>query len=122
MWILAPLNENGGAFTHHHVGWLQSWPILWCGILQSLVCFVPMLESMNALMKFAQLRDGFICDFVAMVKICQNNLHRLYVDHVVPFTNELFSRLPCTNGNKSWLYFFEVNHKPQHKDLEFSNK
>jgi hypothetical protein len=70
-------------------------------ILQSLVCFVPMLESMNALMKFAQLCDVFICDFVAMVKICENNLNRLYVDHVVPFTNELFSRLPCTNGNKS---------------------
>ncbi len=31
-------------------------------ILLSLVCLVPMLEIVNVLMKFTQLRDIFVCD------------------------------------------------------------
>ena len=41
------------------------------GTLFVLPCLLPLLESVNSLMKFTQARDVFICDYVAVVKICQ---------------------------------------------------
>ncbi len=58
-------------------------------ILLSLVCLVPMLEIFYALVKFAQLCDIFVCDFVATMKICQNDLNKLYIDHFLAFIGDL---------------------------------
>jgi hypothetical protein len=58
-------------------------------ILLSLVCLVPMLEILNALVTFAQLCDIFVCDFVATMKICQDDLNKLYVDPVLAFIGNL---------------------------------
>ncbi len=55
-----------------------------------LVCLVLMLEMVNVLMKFFQLHAIFVYDFVATMKICQNDLHIIYVDFVMAFTNDLF--------------------------------
>jgi len=41
-------------------------------------CLLPLLEAMNALIKFAQGRDVFICDFVAIIKIYQTNIYMMY--------------------------------------------
>ena len=41
---------------------------------------LPLLEYVNNLMKFAQSRDVFISDYVAVVKICQVDLYMMYVD------------------------------------------
>jgi hypothetical protein len=48
-------------------------------ILLSLVCFIPMLETVNSLVKSVQFHNVFICDFVATMKICQFNLQKLYI-------------------------------------------
>jgi hypothetical protein len=45
-------------------------------MLMGLSCLLPLLESMNALIKFPQRRDIFIYDFVAVVKIYQENLSK----------------------------------------------
>jgi hypothetical protein len=38
----------------------------------SLSCLVPcMLKIVDALIKFAQNRDVFVCDYVNIIKICQ---------------------------------------------------
>jgi hypothetical protein len=55
-----------------------------------LVCLVPMLEMVNVLMKNFQLHAIFVCDFVATTKICQNDLHIIYVDLVMTFINDVF--------------------------------
>ncbi len=34
------------------------------------VYILPMLEFVNALMKFAQVIDNFVCDYIVIVKIC----------------------------------------------------
>jgi hypothetical protein len=34
------------------------------------VYILPMLEFVNALMKFAQAIDNFVCDYIVIVKIC----------------------------------------------------
>ncbi len=49
---------------------------LFCDLhmLLGLFCLLPLLEVVNALIKYVQGRDVFICDFVATIKICQTNL------------------------------------------------
>ncbi len=40
------------------------------GTILGLPCVLPMLEYVNALMKFAQARNVFIFDYIVVVKIC----------------------------------------------------
>jgi len=47
-------------------------------MLLGLFCLLPLLEAVHALIKFAQGKDIFICDFVATIKICQVNLCMMY--------------------------------------------
>jgi hypothetical protein len=35
-----------------------------------LSCLLPMLEIVHALIKFAQKKDVFVCDYVVAIKIC----------------------------------------------------
>jgi hypothetical protein len=44
------------------------------GILLALPFILPMLESVDSLMKFAQSNNVFVVDYVAYVKICQAEL------------------------------------------------
>jgi hypothetical protein len=45
------------------------------GTLLALPCILPLLESVDSLMRFAQSRDIFVSDYVATVKICQAELY-----------------------------------------------
>jgi len=38
--------------------------------LLTLSCLLPLMEVVNALIKFVQGRDVFICNFVATINIC----------------------------------------------------
>jgi hypothetical protein len=55
-----------------------------------LVCFIPLLETPNCLVKFAQLHNVFICDLVTTMKICQIDFHKLYVGLIVTFNDDVF--------------------------------
>lgn len=49
--------------------------------LLALVCIMPLLESI--LIMFAQSKFIFIiCDYVVVVKVCQNNLYFMYLDEL----------------------------------------
>ncbi len=50
------------------------------GTILGLPCVLPMLESINALMKFVQVNDVFVCDYIAIIKICQTNMYKMYND------------------------------------------
>lgn len=50
------------------------------GTLLGLPCIMPLLDCVNALMKFAQSDDAFVSDYVAAVKICQAELYMMYSD------------------------------------------
>ncbi len=57
----------------------------------SLVCFTPMLEITNSLMKLAQFHNVFVYDLMVVMKICQADIHKLYVDLVhVAFNDDVF--------------------------------
>ncbi len=47
-------------------------------MLLGLSSLLPLLEAMHALIKFAQGKDIFICDFVVVIKICQIDLYMMY--------------------------------------------
>lgn len=55
------------------------------GTLLGLPCLLPLLESINSLMKFVHSRPIFVSDFVAAIKICQAELYILYDDHDTAF-------------------------------------
>ncbi len=81
-----------------------------------LVCLVPMLETVNVLMKNFQLHATFVCDFVATTKICQNDLHIIYVDLVMAFTNDLFWRFHRLAKIIMNICACEVDHELEHGD------
>jgi hypothetical protein len=49
-------------------------------VVLSLMCIMRMLEVVHDLIKFAQNRDTFMCDFVRARMMCCVNLHTLYYD------------------------------------------
>jgi len=50
------------------------------GTLLGLPYLMPLLESMNSLMKFVQSDHVFVSDYVAAIKICQGELYAMYSD------------------------------------------
>jgi hypothetical protein len=63
------------------------------GTILGLPCVLPMLESVNAFMKFAMAKYVFICDYndyIVVVKICQVDLYKMYSDPTTSFRHENF--------------------------------
>jgi hypothetical protein len=44
---------------------------------------LPLLEEVNALIKFAQRRDIFIYNFVVVVNICQANIYMMDINRSI---------------------------------------
>ena len=61
-------------------------------LLLSLACFIPMLNAVHCLIKLSQARDIFICDFLQAIKLCQNELGRMFVDRDSAYNTVEFSR------------------------------
>jgi hypothetical protein len=49
-------------------------------ILLWLAYILPLLESIYVLIKFAQMRDVFVCDLVAAIKVCQGDMYNMYLE------------------------------------------
>jgi hypothetical protein len=49
-------------------------------MLLGLNVVMPLLEAMHSLIKFAQLQDVFVCDFIAIIKICEGDVYQMYCD------------------------------------------
>jgi hypothetical protein len=71
------------------------------GTILGLPCVLPMLESISALMKFAYARDVFVCDYIIIVKICQANLYKMYIDPTISFQHENFLEFTNVVANTS---------------------
>jgi hypothetical protein len=48
-----------------------------------LTYIIPLLEFVQSLSKFGQTHDVFICDFVCIVKVCEDDLYEMYCDLVI---------------------------------------
>ncbi len=74
-----PTNQQAKQ-NHEHLCDLQ--------ILLVLVCNLPLLEFVHALIKFAQMWDVFVCDLVAVIKVCQGDMYNIYLEQNLNFTIE----------------------------------
>ncbi|KAG0572981.1 hypothetical protein KC19_VG138700 [Ceratodon purpureus] len=59
-------------------------------ILLGLACLLPMLRSLHSLIKFAQGRDLFVCDYVAPIHCCMEEVQAFYVDEAKSFEQDIF--------------------------------
>jgi hypothetical protein len=59
-------------------------------MLLGLNVVMPLLEVMHSLIKFAQLQDMFMCDFITTVKICEGEVYRMYYDIHSSFQGDVF--------------------------------
>jgi hypothetical protein len=76
-------------------------------LAQSWACHVFCLcwNFVNVLMKFAQARDVFICDYndyIVVVKICQVDLYKMYSDPTTSFQHENFLEFTIVVANTSY--------------------
>jgi hypothetical protein len=56
--------------------------------LLALYYLLPLLECINALMKFSQRRDVFISNFIVVTKFCQVDLFMMYINPMTKYQNE----------------------------------
>jgi hypothetical protein len=87
------------------------------GTVLGFLCILPMLEFVNALMKFAQDKDIFVCDYIAIVKICQANLCKMYIDPTTSFQPEIFlesTNVVNTSGRITQDWMTDVNDGIKH--------
>jgi hypothetical protein len=60
-------------------------------ILLGIVAILPLLEAIHNLIKFSQLCDVFVYDFVATTKVCQGEIFELYTNWNMRFKSNAFA-------------------------------
>jgi hypothetical protein len=67
----------------------------------------------HALIKFAQIRDVFVCDLMAAIKVCQGDLCNMYLEQSSNFMTNTFwvfkSLLECKHGNIHMKWILDFN-------------
>jgi hypothetical protein len=59
--------------------------------LLGLNVMMSMLEVVHSLIKFAQLKDVFVCDFIIVVKICERDVYYMFCDQQSFFECNVFN-------------------------------
>ncbi len=71
-----------------------------------LLCMLPMLEVMYTLIKYAQRRDVFICEFLDIVKSIEAKLYQLYVNPFFKYDDPTFNEFSTIHEQHSELLPF----------------
>jgi len=58
--------------------------------LLGMVALMPLLETIDLLVTFAQKQDVFVCDFIAALKIAEGQLYTLYIDRATSYSTDEF--------------------------------
>jgi hypothetical protein len=59
-------------------------------VVVGLMCIMPMLEAIHALIKFVQAHDTFVCDFVIVVNCVVQKIYKLYFHLKTKYGQEHF--------------------------------
>lgn len=90
-------------------------------ILLGLYAMLPLLKTIEKLMKFAQMQDVFICDFVGALHKCQGMLFEFYIDDEIAFKHSdfyAFNDLLICNHEQIFLSFqTDINWPEQELDF-----
>jgi len=66
---------------------------------------LPLLEAIDMLVNFALKRDVYICNSIAVVKICHGDLYRMYEDKDMAYnSNEFWSFKNLLDYNHEQIY------------------
>jgi len=80
-----------------------------------LVPILPLLHFIYNLIKFRRLKDVFICDFVAIVKVCKGEIFSLYTDLNTKFKSNAFEAYKALVGARHesiimiWVTYLNTN-------------
>jgi hypothetical protein len=55
-----------------------------------LSCLMPMLVVIYSFIKFAQLQDVFVCNYIVAISICKANLFQMYFNQTFGFRGDIF--------------------------------
>jgi hypothetical protein len=79
--LVANMAECDSGIAKRNLRLLRDFETLLC-----LTLFIPLLECVNKVIKYAQLRDCYVCNFVNSVHKCRAELYRDFVDSTTAFT------------------------------------
>ncbi len=51
---------------------------------------MPMLVVVHSFIKFTQLRDIYVCNFIEIVSICKVDIYQMYFDYTFGFKGDAF--------------------------------
>jgi hypothetical protein len=55
-----------------------------------MIALMLLLDCLNTLVKFAQARNVYICDFVTALTLCRGQIFEMYIDESMAFTGHNF--------------------------------
>jgi len=81
--------------------------------LLGMVALMPLLETIDLLVMFAQKWDVFICDFIAALKIAEGQLYTLYIDRTTYYSIDEFwafkNLVDCSHSQIHWKWVSDLN-------------
>lgn len=89
--------------------------------LLGLNAIMPFLEAIHSLIKYAQLCDVLVCNFIAIVKVCEREIYQMYCDNLFLLPRWCVWKLLCLYQFYSWKHKIFVDHrfKYRNKSLGF---
>ncbi len=85
-----------------------------------------MLVVVHSLIKFAQLRDVYVCNFIEVVSICKVDLYQMYFDYAFRFKGDAFKHfnqlVDCTHETICMKWITYLNTKLDHLAFEFGGQ
>jgi hypothetical protein len=72
------------------------------GTILGLPCVLRVLESINALMKFAHAKDVFICHYITIVEFFQVDLYKMCNEPTISFQPKYFLEFTNVVANTSY--------------------
>jgi hypothetical protein len=92
-------------------------------MLLGLNVVMPLLEVIHFLIKFAQLRDVFVCDFIAVVKIYEGDVYHMYCDIHSFFQGDVImnfqSLIDCAHASINRRWIIDLDIRTDHLVFEF---
>ncbi len=92
-------------------------------MLLELNVIMPLLEAMHFLIKFGQLQDMIVCDFAAIIKICEGDVYQMYCEIHSSFQGDVFinfqALINCVHQRINFYWIINLNTITNYLAFEF---
>ncbi len=91
--------------------------------LLGLNAVMSLLKAIHSLIKFAQLKDVFVYDFIAIMKICKGDVYHMFYDSQFSFEGDVFinfkALINTTHDNINLCWITNMDTSIDHLAFEF---